>query len=444
MAGLGLILLYVGGILLPIVLAVVFGSPAEGFGETLALHVGLMGFMLLALQFVLAARLKWMEWPFGLDIVLRFHQHMAGLALLLLLAHPVLLAASGHHGWSLLVSLEVPWPIWLGRAVLLLLLLSVFASKYQSSLGLSFESWRQGHDLVSPAILAGAFLHSWIVGDDLQLTGLRILWIATLATAGLLLIYHRIIRPRRLAKKPYRVTGVRSEAEDVWTLTFQPPEGERMAPYLPGQFHFVTLMRGRGFPTEEHHWTIASSPSQAGEIRSTIKALGDFTATIGETRVGDRAAVHGAFGRFSHALHPEDRDLVFVAGGIGITPLMSMLRHLRDTRDDRSVLLVYGNVNEDSIVFRDELAEIEAGPHPRLRVIHVLSDPSPRWQGETGFLTREKIEHYCASARSGGCLDGKTFYVCGPPPMLKTVKVALKHMGVPDGRIRQEIFSLLD
>ncbi len=443
MAGIGLVLFYVAGILLPVILAVVLGTSAESFIESLALHLALMGFVLLGFQFVLAARVKWMERPFGLDIVIRFHQHMAVLAGLLLLAHPLLLAA-GDHGWTLIVGLDVAWPIWLGRAALLLLILSIFVSKFQSSLGLSFESWRLGHDLISPTILTAAFLHSWVVGDDLEHPALRALWIAIFATAVLLLLYHRVIRPRRLARKAYRVTSVHPEAEDVWTLSFQPPEGEQIPPYHPGQFHFVTLIRGRGFPAEEHHWTISSSPTQKGQLSSTIKALGDFTATVGKTRIGDRAAVHGAFGRFSHTLHPEERDLVFLAGGIGITPLMSIIRYLRDTEDARTVLLIYGNVTEDSIVFRDELAGIEAGDHPRLRVVHVLSDPSPAWRGETGFLTREKIEHYCESAGSGGCVAEQSFYVCGPPPMLRTVIQALKEMGVKDRRIRQEIFSLLD
>lgn len=114
--------------------------------------------------------------------------------------------------------------------------------------------------------------------------------------------------------------------------------------------------------------------------------VGDFTSTIKETRAGDRAAVHGAFGRFSYALHPEERDLVFIAGGIGITPLISMLRHMRDTRDDRSVLLFYANPAEDRIVLRRELEEIENGRHPMLKLVHALSHPDEGWSGERGQI----------------------------------------------------------
>jgi len=160
---------------------------------------------------------------------------------------------------------------------------------------------------------------------------------------------------------------------------------------------------------------------------------------MGETRVGDRAAVHGGFGRFSYVLHPEERDLVFIAGGIRITPLMSMIRHMRDTRDTRRVLLLYANKDESGIVFSRELSEIEAGGYPSLRVVHVLGSPPPGWKGEAGFVDREKIQRLC-----GDKLDDKVFYVCGPPGLINAVLDALKALGVEDYRIRLEIFSFLD
>lgn len=219
------------------------------------------------------------------------------------------------------------------------------------------------------------------------------------------------------------------------TVKLAPPQGGPVYDYLPGQFQFITFFRDRGLPVEEHHWTISSSPTQKGYVTSTIKSLGDFTATIKDTRPGDTAAVHAPFGRFSYALHPEEKDLVFTAGGIGITPLMSMLRHMRDTRDTRSVLLLYGNPDADRIVFRDELEHIGAGEHPRLRVVHVLSDPGENWTDERGAIDGEKIEKYC-----GRDLSGKVFYVCGPPPLIEGVVSALQERGVSHRRIRVEFF----
>lgn len=242
-----------------------------------------------------------------------------------------------------------------------------------------------------------------------------------------------------MRRRAYRVEEIRQETGDVWSVKLVPPPGHAIGDYIPGQFHFLTFFRGPGLPVEEHHWTISSSPAHKDAISSTIKAVGDFTATIGSTKIGDTAAVHGPFGRYSYGLHPEERDLVFLAGGIGITPLMAMLRHMRDVGDTRSVTLLYANKKEEGIVFSDELQQIAAGKKPNLTLIHVLSRPDGNWTGETGHLDREKIEKYCGRNQTE-----KTFYVCGPVKMAEELMGILRGMGVSKGRIRREIFSFID
>ena len=204
----------------------------------------------------------------------------------------------------------------------------------------------------------------------------------------------------------------------------------------PGQFHFLTFRRDPILPVEEHHWTISSSPTEPGFVSSTIKESGDFTATIGKTKTGDTALVYAPFGRFSYLLHSDERDFVFIAGGIGITPLMSMLRHMRDTQAGARVLLLYANRCEEDIVFREELAEIERGEHPRLKVIHVLTEAGNGWQGEKGRLDHERLERHCRID-----LDAKAFYICAPAALTKSVILFLKNRGVKDGRIHFEYFS---
>ena len=225
----------------------------------------------------------------------------------------------------------------------------------------------------------------------------------------------------------------------MWTVKLAPPKGERCYDYLPGQFHFLTFHRGRNLPVEEHHWTISSSPSEMDTISSTIKELGDFTATIGQTKPGDTATAHGAFGRFSYVLHQDERDLVFIAGSIGITPLMSMLRHMCDTQSTISVLLLYGNRSEEDIVFRQELSEIEAGGSPRLKVVHVLSKPTESWCGETGRIDGQKIQEFC-----GRNLREKAYYICGPPAMISATIKNLRDFSVANAQIHVEVFAFLD
>jgi predicted ferric reductase len=206
--------------------------------------------------------------------------------------------------------------------------------------------------------------------------------------------------------------------------------------YLPGQFHFLTLYHTNETHHEQHPFTISSSPTDRVGISSSIKASGDYTATIHKTVVGDCAALLGPFGRFSYALYPSERNLVLIAGGIGITPFMSMVRHMRDTGDGRDVLLLYCNRTEKDIAFRNELEEIAVRGIPRLRMVHVLDHTDSDWTGVRGRITVELIKKECKS------LDGRVFYVCGPPNMMMGLVKDLKKAGVKRGNIRYERFSI--
>ena len=88
--------------------------------------------------------------------------------------------------------------------------------------------------------------------------------------------------------------------------------------------------------------------------------------------------------------------------------------------------------------FKKELAAIEKGKYPKLKVVHVLSNPAKGWKGETGRIDWERIERYC-----GKGIKEKAFYICGPPGLLEGTIATLRALGVPDGRMHIEIFSFL-
>lgn len=391
---------------------------------------------IIALQPVLVARWKWIERLFGMDVLSRFHKYIGIFALGLLLTHPPLMAYGG-AGWNLLYSLNQPWPVLFGKALFVVLAVHVVLSVCRTSFGLTFEKWRQVHIVLAAIVVPGAFIHSLYAGYDMGPPAMRLLWVALLILSAVAMVHHYLVVPLQLPKHTYRVAAVDQETHNVWTVKLTPPAGERIPTYEPGQFHFVTFQRSARLPVEEHHWTISSSPANNEFISSTIKESGDFTATIGKTRVGDTALVEGPFGRFSYTLYPKDRDFVFIAGGIGITPLMSMIRHMRDTQREVDVLLLFANRTEGDIVFKSELAEIASGSQPRLKVVHILSRPEGDWPGETGRLDRDKLARLL-----GAGSEQTAYYICAPPPMAKVVISALRYSGVPYSRMRTEQFSL--
>ena len=431
------ILMYAAIVLSPLILLALLRPPTHhSLTYTVGTNLALVGFTILALQFVVSARFKWIERPFGLNVLFQFHKAMAIVASLLLLSHPILLVL-GCGDWSLIFGPQVMWHIWLGRIALLIVLVHVLLASFRLVIKLNYETWRFIHNLGAALILPLGFFHSWKAGGDLQLFGMKVLWAGLLFAAGASYLWHRVLRTILLRRHPYKVTAVREDAAGVWTIELTPPEGVRRFDYLPGQFHFLTFQRAPNLPVEEHPWTISSSPTAPGVLCSTIKESGDFTASIGKTKPGDTALVHGPFGRFSYALHPDERELVFIAGGIGITPLMSMLRHIRDTHADRTVTLLYANTSEKDIAFRDELVAMERDGVAGLKVVHVLNKPSNDWQGEHGRLDEEKITR-CA----GPELARRAYYVCAPPELLDQTIRTLRKADVPATRIHFERFNL--
>mgnify|MGYP003115874480 CR=1 FL=1 len=426
--------LYALVVVFPLVLA--FAAQHETdhpLTQEIAKGLALCGYAILALQPILAARYRWIERPFGLDIVYRFHRGMGVAAGLLLVLHPVLYAVGGE--WELLLGYSHGWEVALGKVALVVLVALIATSVFRRALRLPFETWRGIHDGLALSVLALGFVHSVAAGGDLQGEPARLVWFGLFSASLASYAVHLRSVWRRSHGDDFEVVRVAQETHDVWSLELRPPVPEKGIDHLPGQFMFLTLHRATG-PTEEHPFTIASAPSPDGKVVATIKESGDFTKSIGDTKVGDRASLRGPFGRFSHRLHDDDRPLVFVAGGVGVTPMLSMLRHMRETRADRTVLLLYGSRREADIVARAELDDIANEAPPSVRVAHVLSDADDGWEGERGHIDRACIERHADG------LDGKAFYVSGPPPMISAVTRALRDAGVPIEDIHFERFSL--
>lgn len=430
-------LLYALLVLSPIIVREITGG---GYGSDCVagagLVLGMTGFAVLALQPLFSSRFRWVERPFGLDRLLRVHRVTGVIGALFVTAHPVLLAL-GRNNRELLLSLDLPWHLMAAKLTLAVLVFFGIAALFHSRLRLPFQWWFRGHSLLTPVILAGIFMHSYAASVRYQPAAFRVLWFILLGAGAFSYLHLTVYRRFGGRLRPWKVTGVSRIGRDVWDISMEPPRGRRGFDYLPGQFLFVTLLRARGLPTEEHPFTISSSPAQKGYVSISPKESGDFTATVGKTEAGDGAVVMAPYGRFTYLLGNEPSRIVFMAGGIGITPFMSMLRYMRDTGDRRKVLLLYGCRTEQDLVFRDELERM-SGPEgaPELEMVPVLSSPGDDWTGETGYVDGEKID------RLVGDPAGSSFYICGPPPMMAMVHGILRERNVDERSIHMERFSL--
>jgi predicted ferric reductase len=195
-------------------------------------------------------------------------------------------------------------------------------------------------------------------------------------------------------------------------------------------------LRASPFSSSEHPFSFSGSAVRKETIEFSIRELGDFTRTIGQTKPGDTAYVDGPYGVFTTDRHPRAPGFVFVAGGVGIAPIMSMLRTLADRGDERPLRLVYGNKRWEEVLFREELEVLAS--RVDLKIVHVIEDPPPEWAGETGRITRSPI-----GKAMGGTADDFVFFLCGPKAMSDALQRELYEMGVPLRRIHFELFDMV-
>jgi predicted ferric reductase len=171
-------------------------------------------------------------------------------------------------------------------------------------------------------------------------------------------------------------------------------------------------------------------------ISMTIKAAGDFTQSIRDVIPGTRVYVDGPHGVFSMDSR-QGPGYVFIAGGIGVTPLYSMLLTMRQREDVRPVILFAASVSWDEIVFREELEELCA-TMPNLDVVHVLERPPDGWAGESGRITPHVLTR---------CLPRQflryEFLVCGSGAMMDAMEEALLALGVPFRQVSTERLDMV-
>ena len=303
-----------------------------------------------------------------------------------------------------------------GRVALVLFALVVGIALLRKRVELEYDRWRFVHAMLATAAFGLALWHLHGAGRYLDTAWKQWLWGVYGAFWVALIFYVRVVRPAHATAHPWTVTEVRPERGQVWTLALEPRSGTPLR-FAPGQFAWLTL-RASPFAMREHPFSIASSAERGQRIEVSIKALGDFTSTIRDIKAGETAWIDAPYGTFSIDDAPERRGYAFVAGGIGMAPIMSMLRTLADRGDRRPLVLFYGNRVWDRVAFREELDALRT--RLNLHLVHVLLEPAPDWTGERGFVTEDVLmRHLPIERHRFHC------FLCGPTPMTRSVERAL-------------------
>ncbi|MDM0027007.1 ferredoxin reductase family protein [Variovorax saccharolyticus] len=427
--------IYLLFILAPL-LALLTGAmpPARDFWTEFSVALGYTGLAMMGLQFGLTARFRHVTDPWGEDVIYHFHRRVSLLAVGLVVVHPLILLANGSEKMAMPDSLvEVPLGAVFAVLSLGALVLLVVMALWRTRLKISYEFWHFTHIGLALVAVGGGLLHMVGWGFYLADPVKRALWIGMTIFWIALLLYVRIVKPLFMLRRPYRVAEVRAERGDTTTLVMR-PEGHAGFRFRPGQFGWLTLW-GSPFRITGHPFSFSSSAEAAdGRVEMTIRNLGDFTSGIAKVPVGRRVYLDGPYGAFTIG-NPADMH-VLIAGGIGITPMMSMIRTLVDRGDKRPLILLYGGKDLESLTFRDELDALVK--QVDLTVVYVLSQPPEGWLGESGYIDAAMFKRHLPP----GYADHE-YFICGPDVMMDSIEAALGEMKVPLSKYHSERYSFV-
>jgi predicted ferric reductase len=410
-----------------VVLWVAARPNGEPSGRFLGELCGAEAVLLVSCALVLATLLSPIERAFGgLDRVALWHRRVAEAGVLLLVPH-VALVTSPPDRYATSLGQGLGDIAIAGLTILALWALapSLRAARWPRIIRrmarATYERWLTAHRLTGLFVLA-AVVHGAIVDPVLHRSILLRTVFVTVGGLGVIAYAYRELFARYFVPiYDYTVADVRRLNNATLDVALKPVRGALS--FTPGQFVFLALGGPGGW--ERHPFSVSSSPNNS-RVELTIKAAGDYThELLNKLGPGVPAKLAGPFGGFDY--RSGGHDQIWIAGGIGITPFISWIRSV-DGEFDRDVDFYYSVARAGDAVYLDEI-RAAAIRHPSLRIHLVCADTD-------GLLSvGEVVDAISPGARPW-------FYMCGPPPMMKAFSAGLRHLGVPNSRLRWEQFGV--
>jgi predicted ferric reductase len=417
-------------------LAYIATASPEPLWDRLAVLSGLFVLSAFVCAVVLPSRLRSLNRAFGIESVIELHKFLGIISTSLTLIHLACVVAEDPTQVALLNFPQAPTRAQGAAVATYAAAALVLLTLWRRKVGLSYSVWKVSHVLLAGAVLAGSAVHVWfldqLVNDDLigPMFGLIALFVLVVA------FYRWVWRLLYDPSTEFIIREVRPENSTVNTLVLEPvqrpDEPSINWAFAPGQFAWIRLSRST--LAEEHPFTIASSAHQEA-TEFTIRAAGDFTKQIRRLPQGSSVWVDGPHGAFTNDVESA-ASFVMIAGGVGITPMMSMLRTAAHRRDPRPYRLVVVASSPQDLLFRPELAQLRWLID--LEITEVLRRPVEGWSGPTGDINVELLSTVLGDAHHPAEVD---YFICGPPALVTDALSALDLLGADTNRVHTEQFD---
>jgi predicted ferric reductase len=224
----------------------------------------------------------------------------------------------------------------------------------------------------------------------------------------------------------FQVEKVVAECPGVWSVYIIGKNLNKFK-FKAGQFAIWRFMDQKNI-WQAHPFSFSSTPN-GQYLRITYKNLGDYTSQLKDLKTGTYVLLDGPNGIFT-SKRTKNNKLLLIAGGVGISPVRSLLEDLQ--KENRDVVLLYGSRKQGEVILEKEINDLN---NLSAKVCHILSDDE-EWTGEKGRVDEEKIKRLCPDYLT------RDVFVCGPPPMMRGVVATLGSIGIKKNKIYFEKFSL--
>ncbi len=387
-----------------------------------AQFLGIIGAVLFSLSFVLSSRARFVEYLFdGLGDAYKVHHITGAIGFIFLINHPFLLVLKAFINGSSTAMYLIPvgpvsysYGIYAIYFLLTLIVLTLFIK-------LPYNIWKVTHTFMG-ASLFFALLHVLNIESDVSRNMVLGLWVEFFLLAGGVAFIYRLFLYKKVTGTYLYKVGHFSAVGEVFNLTLF-PEGESIKSSV-GQYAFLKVLNNKQVSKEEHPFSIVEI-NEMGGIVFSVKKIGDYTRTLGNLKSGDKVEIVGPFGIIHKKLdaHPEP---VFVAGGIGITPFVATVEEALTS--GKKVYLYY-SVREPAEALYDERFKELAEKFSNFKYKLWISNTR-------GKIGAQNIQQDIND------LSKKFFFVCGPKPMMDSLKKQLREKGVKSDDIYMEDFTL--
>lgn len=384
---------------------------------------GLLGCLFLSFLIFSGDTARYFDRFFGMDKIIKFQRKFALATMIFVLLHPIFFILSSKSILSYIIPDFSVIPLASGIVSFYIFMMVIIASKMYKKI--SYDVWQYIH-IFTYILFLFSLYHAFNWGSDSGNWLVRVIYLISLMAVIIGIIYRTSYKLKQKHAGKFFVKDIRKETKDIFTLALRP---EKIFSFKAGQFCFLRLNKDRLYA--RHPFTITSSPIE-DELRFTVKLTGRFTKVLSELKKGEEVIIDGPFGIFT--VEDNNKDLVLVAGGVGIAPFMSIIKDKTEHNKAQSIVLLYGSKTEADIIYKEQLDNIKKD---WFKKAYILSDNhlfSRTCGCEAGYIDEKIIKKHVKN------INNSLFYICGPEFMKNSLKETLNDLGVNKQNIIVEDF----